>query len=277
MMMKRFTLAILLIALLFTGFLLLRALRSMSSPSSEVPLQKETSPLSSGSFRETKARPAPARPPVFDETPVLRKRIEDLSAELDRQKHEREIRCMTTLNDKDCPFLSPSSEMLRGMARCAIVRIDMPNLSAAMEGALGWTVLPPNEQAAVKSAASAFTEEVVHELQELHQAAGGGVTPSTNVNELLSKVETLVTTDPNAGGEVLRAIAKERAGISLPPPPGKVRALPPIERFWRFRASLGDGFERSLAKFLGPARAHELREDRDGWPLKESYAGECRD
>lgn len=222
--------------------------------------------------------PAPARarrPPRFDESSAPRAKGAELDAGLEqvraaqaKARRDEERACLTSVSDK-CQFLDPSPEALADMARCGILRIDLPDLDA--------TEARPDEQGHVSDEAEAMAQAtrevngvVRDELRGLHADLGLAGDPAPKLSDLLEAIETGL---PRADGpDIRRRIARERAGLDSPP----ATLTDPTERYWRLRASIGDQYEQALANKVGSARARALRKAHDGWAQRGIYVGQCQ-
>jgi hypothetical protein len=80
--------------------------------------------------------------------------------------------------------------------------------------------------------------------------------------------------DKAAPGEpalVQKRISYERAGLALAPPDGA--KLSPYERYFRGMAGLGNEAEELLAAKIGAEKAHKLRANGGGWPMRMGMSG----
>ena len=205
--------------------------------------------------------------PVFDERPALRAKIEELEKEREAEKRTKERECVTSVSS-NCPFLTPSQDILREMAKCAVVRADMPMPPTAdspeTEGSS-----PPE----VAEVSRPFWQEKHEQLKLLHREIVGKPQAPENLGGLLEEVQRAIPVAVTE--EIHRTIARERAGLANSPTPRDLPNRPAAERFWRIRLSLGDDFEDLLARRIGAQRARALRAERDGWAGKAVFTGQC--
>jgi hypothetical protein len=239
-------------------------------------LRRKPAPPAAEPEVEVEEPAAPTRkPPRFDDSKALRQQVAELSAKLDqvnadkaRAAKEKERACLTSVT-ADCPFLDPTPEALAEMARCGIVRMDMPDLEFAE--------LPSEEEArtdpealAVAQARRELSGRVRDELRTLHADLGLAGDPPMKVRDFMEAIENgLARADAPA---IRRQIARERAGLAAPPP---ADSQGPADRFWRLKAGLGDEYESLLAGKLSPARARAMRKAGNGWPFRGVYTGSC--
>jgi hypothetical protein len=213
-------------------------------------------------------RGEPKRPvPVFDETAALRAQVSELLNEREAQKKLQQRECVTSISSK-CPFLTPSQEVLREMARCAVVRADMPLVPSPQSPDQDNNV-PPE----VVEVNRRFWGEKRAEFQQLYGELLGKPAPPDDFEKLLDEIRQAVPI--TVTDDVQRRIARERAGLPGSQPPRDLAGLSPAERFWRKRLSFGDDYETALAQKLGAVRARTLRAEGDGWPMKALYSGSC--
>jgi hypothetical protein len=202
----------------------------------------------------------------FDERPALRAQIDELMKEREARKKEEERKCITSVSST-CPFLTPSQDVLREMAKCAVVRADMP--------------LPPSEDSPEQATSPPELGEIDRQfwleqgerLKSLHREIVGKRQVPETVASLLEEIQRAIPMDLTV--TIHRAIARERAGLVNPPQPQELGGRPAAERFWRLRLELGDEYEDSLARKLGAERARTLRAEHDGWAGKAVFTGQC--
>jgi hypothetical protein len=201
-----------------------------------------------------------------DEAPqliALRNEAVRLRAALEVERQKRDMRCLMSLAP-DCPFLNVSNEMLAQMARCAIVRMDMPTLDSPLtdskEGELG----------EVEVVRRRFAADLIGKLRSIYVELRSGADPPQTMTGLLDAIEAEIPAPQTDAA--LRQIARQRAGLDTST---DTQAESVGERFWRLRAGIGDAFEERLAEALGSGRARQLREESNGWPRKAIFSGKC--
>jgi hypothetical protein len=213
--------------------------------------------------------PAPAQKPSvpeFDERPALRAQIDELMKEREARKKEEERKCITSVSST-CPFLTPSQDVLREMAKCAVVRADMP--------------LPPSADSPEQATSPPELGEIDRQfwleqgerLKSLHREIVGKPQAPDSVASLLEELQRAIPVDVTE--KIHRVIARERAGLVSPPQPHELARRPAAERFWRLRLELGDDYEDALARKLGAERARTLRAEHDGWAGRAVFTGQC--
>jgi hypothetical protein len=201
-------------------------------------------------------------PPAFDESAGLRAKVEQLTKEREAEKRTAALKCATTISSS-CPFLSPSTEILREMARCGVVRMDLPSPPRS-DGE------PPSE---VDDVTRRFWAQTHESFGEFHRELVKGVDVPKDFDKLVMEIQSSIS--PQATIEITRRIARERAGLEPQPRPQEIALLATPERFWRRLVDLGDQYEMMLAQTIGPARAKSLRAERDGWSRQQLHAGPC--
>jgi hypothetical protein len=179
-----------------------------------------------------------------------------------------------------CSFFDPDDDVLTEMARCSMVKVDIP---AFLEGheiperiTGDWATraeLTDEESQTVAQAASTFRDAHEERLRSLYIDAGGlpEVVEDVDIRGLRSLTEALFTQDEL--GEARSLLARERAGLADPP-----QELTLADRYVRAHTNVGHDFEAALAGVLGEDRARALRAVDDGWPGGTSvYSGRCED
>jgi hypothetical protein len=165
-----------------------------------------------------------------------------------------------------CPFLQTSPELLREMARCGAVRFDMPTMNVAAYR------VDDREKELIAAVIDDYKAKSARELGDVAASLAVPVSNEKDLFETMRSVES--TMNAVDSDQALRQLAKERAGLR---PVGTPGTGAPAERYWRFKADLGDRFEQALAAQLGAYRARQLRQMKDGWPMKSVVTGECRE
>lgn len=188
-----------------------------------------------------------------------------------------EARLCANRVDGECSFLRPSQEELLEMARCATVKYDYPS------GLLGSAPIMPFPPAAADAVGlgegeqeliARATDEARAELRAQLAAIllEFGVSSQDMEDMSLQQMRAAAVTRQSLDDvqAARRSIARERAGLERAPAPRT-----PTEKFEHLTATMGDVYERTLAKFLGPDRAAELRAAGDGWSSRSVAGGQC--
>jgi hypothetical protein len=233
--------------------------------------QREVPAADEGPAPEPVRAPA-TRPQLPSEAALLRARVAELTQEIDKVKAaqakeaaQKRRACLTGATS-ECPFLDQTPEELKEMARCGIVHMDMPMFDNEAQSPDG---LSP-EQQRMEQARVAVGGRVRSEMQALYREAGLGERAPESIADLTEMLERFAHQPDQP--DVLRQIARERAGAP-PPPEEQLRSI--AQRYWRLRAEAGDWYEGALAKHLGAARAHALRTGENGWAMRAIYSGQC--
>ncbi|MCA9637102.1 MAG: hypothetical protein KC420_13840 [Myxococcales bacterium] len=208
----------------------------------------------------------------------------------DEDEASREARrCAGRISsDEECPFLQPSPEVLREMARCAQVRTDVP---PGLLGDQPFHVDPElrslaqvteAEERAIAEVGTRVRGELRAEIEPLFVELGlAGEPDAMSVEAMVEAIQARRVVGPIdeerlarlAEGEAARrAIARARAGLD----PGESPSTP-TARLEFLLAELGDRYERALASELGAERAGELRAAADGWGQRGVAGGRCED
>lgn len=186
---------------------------------------------------------------------------------------------------QECPFLQPSPEVLREMARCAQFRADIP---PGLLGDQPFRVDPElrslaqvteDEERALAAASARIRDELRAEIAPLFVELGlVGEPDAMTVASMVDAIQERRVVGPldmerlAERNAARRAISRERAGLD----PGEIPSTP-AARLEFLVAELGDRFERALARELGADRALELRMATDGWGDRGVFAGQCED
>jgi hypothetical protein len=173
-------------------------------------------------------------------------------------------------------WLDPTKDELLAMAKRCEVRFDSPpvfgveppRVDDGLALAMGLT---GPERDAVAAAGREMHARFAAEVRQLYVSVTGdakgaeSLAPGTMGREIEDK-------SPKGSAEAARRrLALERAGLVAPPQ--GLEGLSPAERYLRLIAALGPELERRLGESIGPARAHELRAAKNGWPNKQAFAG----
>lgn len=239
--------------------------RSSEDRSRQAPAEEKVTPDRSPPSSTHVAKPSGSGPPNFDETQALRHRIDELTSEREAERRNKERKCGTIVSS-ECPFLNPSKDTLLEMARCGVVKFDLPLPDESNASDAG-------QRSQVDELKRQFWDRRRNELLSILRQLGQDPGSVQNVEALEEAVEKVIS--PATTEEVQRRIAREKAGLLPVLGPSEVTSAPPAERYWRSVTSLGDDYEAYLAGTLGAARAHELRTEGDGWPVKKLYSGKC--
>lgn len=181
-----------------------------------------------------------------------------------------------------CSFVDADQETLVEMARCSIVKADVPHFlydaeeSAAMpKDWLDRAALPPGEAEALTAMSEKFRDEYTDALVKLYADAGGDPELADGMpsRSLEGMIEPLLDR-----GELQRArkqLSRERAGLVDPLDPS---GMTPADRYVRQVFDVGARFEAKVAETFGPERAHALRLTDNGWPGGSSvHSGNCEE
>lgn len=225
-----------------------------------------------------------------------RRRIAELEQQLAKDADrggpttQAQIRkCANSIGSPMCSTVDTDPAVLEEMARCGSIKVDMPEF-VVRRGPNGYAPsaelaalvnLTQDEVAAITEANRKFAERYAADLRSIVTDLNNGEAPPVppeappweSVASFSGVVAAALPTD--TAREIRRAIAGERAGLSTAPQDWA--ALPPVERYERTRASVGDTYEAALAEVLGADRAHELRVAKDGWDHQSLFGGDCPD
>lgn len=206
---------------------------------------------------------------------------DDAAAE-DATTTEEAIACAHEAHRPGCSWVDPSEETLREMARCAMVRVDVPQFMGDGDRA---PRLPPaallgisEQQAAqLEQGLVDFRAQYVQELRDMYVEAGGG-TPEAAAD--LPASALIAVTDRLLDAETMederRRVAQERAGLTEAPTNPDELSL--SQRWMRHRLEVGNELEAVMAEFTSPETARAFRRYKDGWPgSRQSYSGQCVD
>jgi hypothetical protein len=190
------------------------------------------------------------------------------------------------VGEDGCSTVEPEQDVLDEMARCGTIKFDRPSFLgkeggyAPAEDLVALVGLTDEEIAKLTEANRAFAEQHARDLAQVITDLNGeppAIPPNAPPWAIISSFTSVL--DAGAPDEqaaaVRAAIARERAGQATPP--ATLDGLPPLERYQRIRADVGDAYEAAVAAALGAERAHELRVAKDGWGNSTLYAGSCPD
>lgn len=180
------------------------------------------------------------------------------------------------VNPLEAQFYPPDPADLSELAKHCSVRVDSPPILDSTPEELGNVEeklrASPDEVRAMKRVATALHTTLRDRLRAIYEEVLGHA-PSAELSSraLISEIQDKTPMVNRKG--VYGRISKERAGELAPP--ADVAALSPYERATRMMADLGDEYQSLLANELSPARAHELRSERTGWPWGRSQFTGC--
>lgn len=174
----------------------------------------------------------------------------------------------------DAPFVDPTPEDLLDMARNCQVQSDSPPLDSnreitpKMAAEIGLT---EDERVKINEAMKQFKADIASRLRELYvEVTGDPASAEMLALDALWR-EIQDKSDEKDLEEAMWRISQERAGLLAPP--ADLASRPAVERGARLMTSLGDEFEKVLAKILGAERAHEIRKKDDGFPQRSVMTG----
>ncbi|HUS68357.1 MAG TPA: hypothetical protein VMZ28_27675 [Kofleriaceae bacterium] len=176
-------------------------------------------------------------------------------------------------------WFDPTKEdLVRFVDECR-VRYDMPPVLGTEPAQIGPRMqkemgLTDEERDVINRILKGLHERVRTQLRALYVEATGDAERADDLSPEAMASELFDKSPPGEQGRINKRIAQERAGLAQPPT--NLAALPPIERFMRLQASLGDLTEKEIGEALGPARARALREKNGGWGMRMETAG-CND
>ncbi|MEM6994683.1 MAG: hypothetical protein AAF721_29480 [Myxococcota bacterium] len=194
---------------------------------------------------------------------------------------DRPASACATLDGEDCLFVEPDGETIDEMARCGIVRYEIPafldHLDEAASFEEAWLAdaeVSPEEHEALAAAAEAFRSKTMSDIADLAVQVGLERSWAEQTPMLVAIGMIQSELDPEEHAEALATVARERAGLA--DPPSTTAGAPVAERAARLLAGTGDAFQDALASAVGPARAAELRKQQDGWPgVTRSIGNRC--
>jgi hypothetical protein len=176
-------------------------------------------------------------------------------------------RFCATADASACSFVDLHQETLDEIARCGTFRSDVPIFEMAQFD------VTDAEKGPLREAARAYALRLKATVIEIGKQLGTPYADNDTVDENMNRIERFIQDRTDYPSMTLwKQIARERAGWLPKQPPD---TGPPEERYWRLLASIGDDFEAALAAALGPRRAHELRLDNNGWPLRHLGLNVC--
>lgn len=181
-----------------------------------------------------------------------------------------------------CSFVDADQETLVEMARCSIIKADVPNFlydadeSAAMPKEwLERAGLPPGEADGLTAMSEKFRDEYTDALVKLYADAGGDPELADGMpsRSLEGMIEPLL--DRSELQRARTQLSRERAGLV---DPLDASGMTPADRYVRQVYDVGARFEAKVAETFGPERAHALRLTDNGWPGGSSVqSGTCEE
>jgi ferric-dicitrate binding protein FerR (iron transport regulator) len=177
---------------------------------------------------------------------------------------------------RDRGWLEPGKDELLAMAKRCEVRFDSPPVFGLdpprVEDGLAVSLgLTGEERGALASAMQEMHSRFTGDVRKIYVGVTGDAKGAESLTPAAMGREIEDKSPRGAGDESRRRLALERAGLVAPPT--SLDGLSPAERYLRLIAGLGPELEQRLGERIGPARAHELRAARNGWPHKQAQTG----
>ncbi len=167
----------------------------------------------------------------------------------------------------------PSPEKLAKWATECHVRLDTPAIDGftplKSTDDLSRYGLEPNEVEGFNATVSEISKQWQALVRSLYVEATGDTAGAEALSIEAMRHEIQQKSPPQEMGQILERLAKERAGLSVPP--ADTAKLSPLERLMRVYAQIGDQTEAALGKRLGDKRARELRGD--AWESRSDFSG----
>jgi len=165
----------------------------------------------------------------------------------------------------------PSPERLAAWVATCHVRTDEPSLDRFQPGSQPSADrdLAPGEAAAYDAAMTEMAKRWKDQVRSLYLEVTGDTTGADSLSSEAMIREIEDKSPPTEHNQVLRKLARERAGLDAAPT--DLSRTTALERFMRAHAQLGDQSEAALAKRLGPDRARAIRGD--GWSSRSDSSG----
>lgn len=202
----------------------------------------------------------------------------------DPSTREEVKRCFADAEGEGCPYLEPNEITKSEMARCGVVRFELPGfvMTRASEPRFEdeWVAaadLTDTELTVIAEVGETTRDEFYAELVAL--AVDKGVDEEwARQSPLLALIGEIGDggDDRDTTMAIAKRIAEERGSGS---PPSAIEGVDArAEAAYRGLMGFGDAFEAALAERLGPERARELRRADDGWPgNKAQTPSQCED
>jgi len=173
-------------------------------------------------------------------------------------------------------WLDPSKDELAAMAKRCEVRFDAPPIFGIEpprvdEGFAASLGLTGPEREALGAAMQEMHTRFAAEVRKIYVSVTGDAKGAENLAPDAMGREIEDKSPKGSGDAARKRLAAERAGLQAPP--ASLDGATPAERYLRLVAGLGGELERRLGEAIGPARAHELRAAKNGWPHKQAMAG----
>jgi predicted flap endonuclease-1-like 5' DNA nuclease len=146
--------------------------------------------------------------------------------------------------------------------------LDPPRVEDGLAVSLGLTGA---ERDALVAAMQEMHTRFSAEVRKLYVSVTGDAKGAESLTPAAMGREIEDKSPKGAGDAARRRLAQERAGLASPPT--SLDGLSAAERHLRLIAGLGPELEQRLAERIGPARAHDLRAARNGWPHKQAQTG----
>ncbi len=183
------------------------------------------------------------------------------------------------IGGEDGNWVDPTPEELADLAKECGVKIDLPaifrgqpmQVSSETAEALGIT---PEELAQVNQVFVDLAASWHARVRALYIEATGDVQGADQLSSHGMGEELQDKAIPGEQQALQRKLSYERAGLLKPPT--DLSKASPYERYFRSFAALGEEAERLIAARIGAEKAHALRTQNNGWPMKMGIAG-CAD
>lgn len=199
------------------------------------------------------------------------------------QTDDEARRCLADFEGEGCAFLEPDPRTAKLMARCGVVRTELPSfaMTRTAEPAFdeNWAErvgLTDAERDAIAMAGERARDSLYGALTAAAIDAGGKEREWAEQSPLLALFKAaLESSEEDPSLAVAAQVARERAGA----PRSAVADVPPaLEAMQRAILDFGDDFEAQLAEVLGPERARALHAHADGWPGNRTQSrSQCTD
>ena len=198
-----------------------------------------------------------------------------LRARLARLEHAPAASAATTA-ESDAPepgraWHDPSPERLASWVATCHVRTDEPSLDHFQPGSQlsPERGVAPGEVAAYDATMTEMAKRWKDLVRSLYLETTGDTVGADALSSESMQREIEDKSPPGEHNQLLRKLARERAGLDAPP--ADLARTSALERLTRAHVQLGDQTEAALAKRLGPDRARAIRGD--GWSSRSDTSG----
>ncbi|HUQ02773.1 MAG TPA: hypothetical protein VM261_09780 [Kofleriaceae bacterium] len=176
-------------------------------------------------------------------------------------------------------WLNPSKDELLALAKECGVKLDIPpvmrgtglRFGPEQAEAMGLTA---EELAQVNQALADLKKSWELRVRGWYVEATGDSAGADQLSADSMAQEIQDKAGPDEPSALQKRISHERAGLL--PTPTDLSRTSPYERYFRAFANLGEEAEQLLAAKIGPEKAHKVRAEEGGWPMRMSIAG-CND